>query len=146
MTMSPNGPAIKGGCVTRRKHRAGHGHVWPRDCHGARRVWRVFLPSGYKLSGVFVSRGSQSSLKVEKLSWCFRTVSVAKRSVAVGLVSEAEICHGCRSLIACSERIRVQLAFLSCLGSRILFAKTVTSQLTFIVRVRRSYLFLVSNL
>jgi len=85
-----------------------------------------------------VSRVSQSSFKVAKLSWCFRTVSVAKRSVAVGLVSEPEICHGCRSFIASSARIRVQLAFLICLGGRMLFAKTVTSQLTFIVRVRRS--------
>ena len=90
---------------------------------------RVFLPSRHKLSGIFVSRGSQSSWKIAKLSWCFRTVSVAKRSVAVGIVSEPEICHGCRILIACSARIRVQLSFLSCLGSRNLFAKTVTSNL-----------------
>ena len=89
----------------------------------------MFLPSRHKLSGIFVSRGSQSSLKVAKLSWCFRTVSVAKSSVAVGIVSEAEICHDCRTLIASSARIRVQLAFLSCLGSRMLFAKTVTSNL-----------------
>ena len=105
----------------------------------------MFLPSGHKLSGIFVSRGSQSSLKVAKLSWCFRTVSVAKSSVAVGIVSEAEICHDCRTLIASSARIRVQLAFLSCLGSRKLFAKTVTSQLTFIVRVRLSF-FLFENI
>ena len=95
----------------------------------------MFLPSGHKLSGIFVSRGSQSSLKVAKLSWCFRTVLAAKRSVTVGIVSEPESCHGCRNLIACSARIRVQLSFLSCLGRRNLFAKTVTSQLTFIVRV-----------
>jgi len=72
------------------------------------------------------------------LSWCFRTVSVAKRSVAVGIVSEAENCHGCSNFIASSARIRVQLSFLSCLGRRNLFAKTVTSQLTFIVRVNLS--------
>ena len=105
----------------------------------------MFLPSGHKLSGIFVSRGFQSSWKAAKLSWCFRTVLVAKRSVAVGLVSKAEICHGCRSLIASSERIRVQLSFLNCLCSRILFAKTVTSQLTFIVRVRLSF-FLFENI
>ena len=95
----------------------------------------MFLPSGHKLAGIFVYRGSQSSWKVAKLSWCFRTVLAAKRSVAVGLVSELEICHGCKSFIASSARIRVQLSFLICLGSRNLFAKTVTSQLTFIVRV-----------
>ena len=64
----------------------------------------MFLPSGHKLSGIFVSRGSQSSWKVAKLSWFFRTVLAAKRSVAVGLVSELEICHGCRNLIASSAR------------------------------------------
>jgi len=76
-----------------------------------------------------VSRGSQSGLKVAKLSCCFRTVLVAKRSVAVGIVSKAEICHGCRSFIAGSARIRVQLSFLICLGTWELFAKTVTSNL-----------------
>ena len=101
----------------------------------------MFLPSGHKLSGIFVSRGSQSSWKVAKLSWCFRTVLAAKRSVAVGTVSEPEICHGGSSFIASRARIRVQLAFLSCLGSRNLFAKTVTSQLPFIVRVSSWFLF-----
>ena len=95
----------------------------------------MFLPSRHKLSGIFVYRGSQSSWKVAKLSWCFRTVLAAKRSVAVGAVSKPEICHGCRGFIGSSAGVRVQLAFLICLGSRSLFAKTVTSQLTFIVRV-----------
>ena len=89
----------------------------------------MFLPSRHKLSGKFVFRGSQSSLKVAKLSWCFRTVLAAKRSVAVGLVSETEICHGCRYLIAGSARVRAPLPFLICLGSRMFFAKTVTSNL-----------------
>jgi hypothetical protein len=85
-----------------------------------------------------------------KLSLCFRTISVAKRSVAVvpiaiGIVSKPENCHECRNLIASSERIWVQLSFLFCLGSMNLLAKTVTTlpaealakagQLTFIVRV-----------
>ncbi len=89
----------------------------------------MFLPSGHKLSGILVSRGSQSSLKVVKLSWCFRAVLMAKRSVAVGLVSKAENCHGCRISIGGSALIRVQLSFLICLGSTMLFAKTVTSNL-----------------
>jgi len=40
-----NGPAIWGGCVTRRKHRAGSWYPeysGPQNCHGARRVWRTF--------------------------------------------------------------------------------------------------------
>jgi hypothetical protein len=41
----PNGPAIWGGCVTRRKHRAESWYpapAGPEICHGARRVWRTF--------------------------------------------------------------------------------------------------------
>ena len=71
----------------------------------------------------------KSGLKVAKLSRCFRTVLAAKRSVAVGFVSKPEICHGCRSFIESSARIRVQLSFQICLGSTMLFAKTVTSDL-----------------
>jgi hypothetical protein len=43
--MHYNGPAIWGGCVTRRKHRAGSWYpvsAGPESCHGARRVWRTF--------------------------------------------------------------------------------------------------------
>jgi hypothetical protein len=108
---------------------------------------QVFLPSGHKLSGRYECRGT-GGLLVALLSWCFSTVLVAMRSVAVGLASKAEICHGYRKIIASSARIRVQLSFLNCLGSRNLFAKTlsdwrsqagVTSQLTFIVRVSGWY-------
>jgi len=45
----PNGPAIWGGCVTRRKHRAGSWYPeysGPESCHGARRVWRTFCRPG----------------------------------------------------------------------------------------------------
>jgi len=41
----PNGPAIWGGCVTRRQHRAESRYpapAGPESCHGARRVWRAF--------------------------------------------------------------------------------------------------------
>jgi len=43
--ITPNGPAIWGGCVTRRSIRAGSWypeHSGPESCHGARRVWRTF--------------------------------------------------------------------------------------------------------
>ena len=49
--MLPNGPAIWGGCVTRRSTGQGPGtppQAGPQNCHGARRVWHVFLPSWYK--------------------------------------------------------------------------------------------------
>src|SRR5512133_1772484 len=44
LAMIANGPAIKGGCVTRR----GTGRILklqPENGHGARRVWHVFLQS-----------------------------------------------------------------------------------------------------
>ena len=88
----------------------------------------MFLPSRYELAGVFECRGTSCKV-AEKLSCCFRAVLGARRSVAVGIASEPENCHGCRNLIASSARIRVQLSFLSCLGSRNLFAKTVPSNL-----------------
>ena len=126
--LTHNGPAIKGGCVTRRSTgqimvMLGSETVTVRGGYGA-----CFCSPGTSSLGD-TSVVVQIGWKVAKLSWCFRTVLAAKRSVAVGLVSEPEICHGCRILIACSARIRVLLSFLICLGSRNLFAKTVTSNL-----------------
>src|SRR4030042_6337244 len=49
MSMTTNGPAIWGGCVTRRKHRAESWYpapAGPQSCHGARRVWRTFCRPG----------------------------------------------------------------------------------------------------
>jgi hypothetical protein len=42
--LKPNGPAIKGGCVTRREHRAGPGSLarkWSRCEEGMARVFAV---------------------------------------------------------------------------------------------------------
>jgi len=122
-----NGPAIKGGCVTRPAGQFWTFRTWGRDINSRREgMARVFAVRAQVIWDIRVS-WVQSSQKVAKLSWCFSTVLAAKRSVAVGIVSEPEICHGCRSLIVSSARIRVQLSFLICLGSRNLFAKTVTS-------------------
>jgi len=60
-TMCPNGPAIWGGCVTRRKHRAGSWYPeysGPERCHGARRVWRTFCHPGTKLVEHYACRGT----------------------------------------------------------------------------------------
>jgi len=49
LTINHNGPAIWGGCVTRRQHRAGSWYpaaAGPENCHGARRVWRGFCRHG----------------------------------------------------------------------------------------------------
>jgi len=57
-----NGPAIWGGCVTRRSIRA---RSWypeysgPESCHGARRVWRTFCRPGTKFSEVYECLGTR---------------------------------------------------------------------------------------
>jgi hypothetical protein len=57
----PNGPAIWGGCVTRRSIWA---ESWypeysgPENCHGARRVWRTFCRPGTKFFEHYEYRGT----------------------------------------------------------------------------------------
>ena len=51
--LTANGPAIWGGCVTRRQHQAGSWYPeysGPENCHGARRVWRTFCRPCTKFS------------------------------------------------------------------------------------------------
>jgi len=60
-SMKPNGPAIWGGCVTRRKHRAGSWYPeysGPESCHGARRVWRTFCRPGTNFIEHYECRGT----------------------------------------------------------------------------------------
>jgi hypothetical protein len=60
-TLTPNGPAIWGGCVTRRKHRAGSWYpapAGPESCHGARRVWRTFCRPGTEFCEHYACRGT----------------------------------------------------------------------------------------
>jgi hypothetical protein len=57
-----NGPAIWGGCVTRREHRVGSWYPeysGPENCHGARRVWRAFCRPGTKLVEHYACRGTR---------------------------------------------------------------------------------------
>jgi len=59
--MPPNGPAIWGGCVTRRSIRAGSWYpapAGPESCHGARRVWRTFCRPGTKFIEHYACRGT----------------------------------------------------------------------------------------
>jgi len=58
--MTPNGPAIWGGCVTRRSIRAGYWYPeysGPESCHGARRVWRTFCRPGTNFIEHYACRG-----------------------------------------------------------------------------------------
>jgi hypothetical protein len=59
--MNANGPAIWGGCVTRRSIRAGFWYPeysGPESCHGARRVWRTFCRHGTNFIEYYACRGT----------------------------------------------------------------------------------------
>jgi hypothetical protein len=62
-----NGPAIWGGCVTRRSIRPRICPGRPESCHGARRVWRGFCKSRYKFCRSRACRGT-SLIGASKLS------------------------------------------------------------------------------
>ena len=59
--MKPNGPAIWGGCVTRRSIRAESRYpapAGPDSCPGARRVWRTFCRPGTSFIACWRDRGT----------------------------------------------------------------------------------------
>ena len=109
-SMNANGPAIKGGCVTRRSH--------PATCPGtprqrgrkvvpvARQVWRAFCRHGTNFIACRCGRGTSFISgreyvpvdKVGKRHW---------RSVAVQVVSKPEICQGAEFILRADERVRV---------------------------------------
>jgi len=65
-----NGPAIRGVCVTRHKHRTESRYpapAGPKICHGARRVWRTFCRPGTKFCEYYECRGT-SLIGAGKLS------------------------------------------------------------------------------
>ena len=56
-----NGPAIWGGCVTRRSIRQQSWYpapAGPQSCHGARRVWRTFCRHGTNFYEHYACRGT----------------------------------------------------------------------------------------
>ena len=116
--------------VTRRQHRVGSRYpasAGPINCHGARRVWRVFLQSRCKslLSitrvavQVLLEPGTIPDYKAGWLHW---------RSVAAQIVSEAENGQGAGFILGADARVRVQEPLQICLKGRSK-AKTVTSLL-----------------
>jgi len=135
--MKPNGPAIGGGCVTRRQH---PGRVPVPRASGIRklsrckpawrqagRVWRVFLPpDSYREWYNFYCMQAWSRYKLNrsrKFITGYKFSGGHWYSVAVGSVSETDIYHGCRILIGCNARVLVKLAFLISLGDRIKLQK-----------------------
>jgi hypothetical protein len=85
--MPANGPAIWGGCVTRREHRA---ESWypecsgPENCHGARRVWRTFCRPGTNFIEHYECRGT-------KLIGATNLSPVTKFVVGTGAVSRYKL-------------------------------------------------------
>jgi len=70
--LANNGPAIWGGCVTRRSIRAESCYpapAGPKSCHGARRVWRGFCRYGTNFITFRRGRGT-SLIGALKLSRC----------------------------------------------------------------------------
>ena len=59
LAMKPNGTAIWGGCVTRRKHRQVNCPGRPGHCPGARRVWRTFCHHGTNYIECWCDRGKR---------------------------------------------------------------------------------------
>jgi hypothetical protein len=91
--MLPNGPAIKGGCVTRRKHRAGSWYfsretVTVQGGYGA-----LFANQGTRLFEVYECRGT-SFFGAGKLSRYRIFVASTGAAIAVQCLSEPEICQG----------------------------------------------------
>ena len=79
--MTPNGPAIKGGCITRREHRAASRYFSQKT---------VTVQGGY---------GALFAVQVQVL------LSITR--VAVQALSEPEICHGAGILLRADARVQV---------------------------------------
>src|SRR4030042_376253 len=83
-SITTNGPAIWGGCVTRRKQRAESWYpapAGPENCHGARRVWRTFCRPGTNFIEHYECRGT-ICLEARNLSRC--RISIASRCACPG--------------------------------------------------------------
>jgi len=94
--MPHNGPAIWGGCVTRRKHRAGSWYpalAGPESCHGARRVWRTFCRPVTNFVEHYACRDT-SLIGVANLSPITKLVAgTGPEYSGVQTISEPESCH-----------------------------------------------------
>jgi hypothetical protein len=133
--MTPNGPAIKGGCVTRRKHRAGSRYfsqeaVTVQGGYGALFAVMVQFFQALRVSRYNFDRSREFILG-------YKVGSGHLRSVAVQIISKPEIYQGAGFKLCVDERVRVQRPLRICLGCRSK-SKKCDKQLTFIVRVRWS--------
>ena len=134
-SMHCNGPAIWGGCVTRRKHRAGsryfsHKAVTVQGGYGALFAVRVQILWALRVSRYKFDRSREFIPG-------YKTIRGHWRSVAIQTISEPENCQGAEFKLRADERVRVQQPLQICLGCRSK-SKKCDKQLTHIVRVMRS--------
>lgn len=97
--------------VTRRQHRAESWYsasAGPQNCHGARRVWRVFLPSCYKFYWV-LARSRYNFDRSRELIPGYKTDCGHWRSVAVQIRSEPGNCQGAGLIWLAGAGVRVQV-------------------------------------
>jgi hypothetical protein len=138
--MPHNGPAIWGGCVTRRTHRAVSWYPEysrPESCHGARRVWHVFLPSWYKFYCILARSRYKFDRSCEFIPGYKVVCGHWPRVLGGTSYLGARNLSRCRILIACR---------CACPGARVFTnlswvqeqSKNRDKQLTHIVRVRFS--------
>ena len=95
-----DGPAIWGGCVTRRKHRAESWYfVSQQSGHGARRVWRTFCRPGTKFCEHYACRGT-SLIGAGKLSPYRISLGALAQCRGTNCLGARNLSR-CRNLIAC---------------------------------------------
>jgi len=116
LAMTPNGPAIWGGCVTRRKHRVGSWYfsqkaVTVQGGYGALFAVQVQILWALRVSRYKYDRSREliPSYKFGCGHW---------RSVAVQTFSKAVIYHGIGFKLRADARIRVQQQLQICLECR----------------------------
>ena len=143
--INPNGPAIWGGYVTRRSIRQ---QSWyspagePYNCHGARKVRRVFLPSWYKFYCV-LARSRYKFDRSREFIPGYKAGCEHWRSVAVQTVSKPENCQGILDFYFVQMRVSGCMShykFVLGAGAK---AKTVTNNLPILSVLAQE---LISNL
>jgi hypothetical protein len=127
LILKANGPAIKGGCVTRREHRAGSWYfsretVTVQGGYGA-----CFCHQGTRFCGHYECRGT-SFIGAGKLSRYRIIVGGTGAAIAVQGLSKPENYHGAGLKLGAAAGFPVQLALQIYLGCRS-NAKTVTNNL-----------------
>jgi len=90
--MLPNGPAIKGGCVTRRQHRAGSRYFSQKTVTVQGGYGALFAVMVQVLWAIRVSRYKFD--RSREFIPCYKVGGGHWRSVAVQTISEPEICQG----------------------------------------------------